>query len=161
MLYLISKELTEVLHVHLVSFGVNDRGEAIEFDLIVLQVLDRDDDIGQLADSGRLYEDPVRIVLLYDLVQSFSEVSDESTADAACNHLIDLNARFSEKSRINADLSEFVLDQYDVLCLITFRYKFFDKCSFACSEKPGENIYFCHLFCLPSGHYSPFIRIGL
>ena len=45
MLYLIGEELSEVLHVHLVSFGINDCGEAVEFDLIVLQVLDCDDDI--------------------------------------------------------------------------------------------------------------------
>ena len=51
MLYLISKELAEVLHVHLVSLGIDHCGETVEFDLVVLKILDRNDNVRQLADS--------------------------------------------------------------------------------------------------------------
>ena len=110
MLYLVREELPEVLHVHFISLGINHCGEAVEFDPVVLKILHRDDNVGQLADSGRLYEDPVRIVLLYDFVQRFSEVSDECAANAACNHLVDLYAGFSEEAGIDSDLAEFVLN---------------------------------------------------
>jgi len=160
-LYLIRKELSEVLHVHLISLCVNDCGESIELDLFVLEILHSDDDVGKLSYSGRFYEDPVRIVLLNDLVQGLSEISDEGAADAARYHLVDLDSRLPEEACIDSDLSELVLYQHDVLCVIAFGYEFLYKCGLSCSEEPGENIYFCHLFCLSSGHNPPFIRIRL
>ena len=148
MLYLVRKKLTEVLHVHLVSLCIYHCGKSVEFDLVVVKILYRDDYIGQLSDSGRLYENAIRIVLLDYLIQRPAEISDERAADASGYHLVDLYAGFSEEACVDSDLAEFVLDKYYVFVFISFRYEFFNKCSFACSEESGENIYFCHLFCL-------------
>ena len=144
MLYLIRKELSEVFHVHLVSLGVDYRCEAVELYLVILEILNGDDNIRQLAYTGWLDEYPVRIVLLDHLVERLAEVTYESAADASRYHLIDLYTGLSEEPCVDSDLAEFVLDQNDVLCLIAFGYKFLDQCCLACSEEPGEDVYFCH-----------------
>ena len=143
-LYLVREELSEVLHVHLISLGIDYCSEAVEFYLVILEILNGNDNIRELAYARWLDKDPVRIILLDDLVECLAEVSDECAADAARDHLVDLYARLSEESCVDSDLTKLVLDQNDVLCLIAFGYKFFDQCCLACSEESGEDIYFCH-----------------
>ena len=143
-LYLVREELSEVLHVHLISLGIDYCSEAVEFYLVILEILNSNDNIRELAYARWLDKDPVRIILLDDLVECLAEVSDECAADAARDHLVDLYAGLSEESCVDSDLTKLVLDQNDVLCLIAFGYKFFDQCCLACSEESGEDIYFCH-----------------
>ena len=152
---LVREELAEVLHVHPVSLGVHHSGEAVELDLFIIEVLDRDDDVRELAYAGRLDEYPVRIVFFDHLIEGLSEVSHEGAAYAARYHLVDLNAGLSQESRVHADLAEFVLDQNDVLRVVAFGDEFSDECRLACSEKSGEDIHFCHLqsFFLFTGFY--------
>ena len=45
-LYLILKELAEVLHVHLVSLGIDYCRKSVELDLVILKILHGDDDVG-------------------------------------------------------------------------------------------------------------------
>ena len=149
MLYLVGEELTEVLHIHLVSLSIDDCREAAELDLVILEILHCDDNIGEFADSRRLDKDPLRVILLDYLVERLAEIADERAADAARDHLVDLDARFSQESGVDSDLAEFIFNQYDILCFIAFCYELLDKCCFSCSEKTGEDVYFCHFipFC--------------
>ena len=65
--------------------------------------------------------------LLYDLFQGFAEISDQTAADAARIHLIDLYAGILEEAAVNADLAEFVFDQHDLLTLVSFFDQFLDQ----------------------------------
>ena len=145
MLYLILVELAEILHIHIVSLGINDSCEAVELDLVIIQVLNSDDNIGELAYSGWLDEDSVRVILLDNLIKSLSEITYECAADASCNHLVDLDSGLSQKSGIYSDLSEFVLDKNDILVLITLSNKLLDESRLTCSEKSRKNVDFCHV----------------
>ena len=144
MLHLITEELAEVFHIHFVSLGVYYGGEAAQLYLIVVQILHRDDHVRQLADSRRLYQYPVRVILLHHFIQRLSKIAYKRAADASCYHLIDLYAGFSEESGIYSDLSEFVFYEDYVFCIIAFSDKFLDKRRFAGSEESGKNIYLCH-----------------
>ena len=44
-LYLVREELSKVLHVHLISLGVDYCRESVKFDLVVLKILHGDDDV--------------------------------------------------------------------------------------------------------------------
>jgi hypothetical protein len=145
MLYLILIELAEIIHIHVESLGIYDSSETIEFDLVILQILDCDDHIRQFADTGWFDQDPVWIILFDDFIKSFAEIPYECTADAARNHLIDLDPGFSQESRIHTDLTELILNKNDVLVLVTFSYEFLDQCRFACSKEARKNIDFSHL----------------
>ena len=45
MLYLILIELAEVLHIHVISLGIHYCGESVEYDPVILKILDCNDNI--------------------------------------------------------------------------------------------------------------------
>jgi hypothetical protein len=143
-LYLVLIELAEIVHIHIESLGVNYCGETVELDLVVLEILYRDYDIGEFAYARRLDQDPVRIVLLDDLVERLAEVSDQSAADAPRDHLVYLDAGVSQETGVYSDLTELILDEDYILVLITFGDELLDKCCLAGSEETGKNIDFSH-----------------
>ena len=140
---LIFEELAEVLEVHLCLERVNNGDEAVELN-VQMGVLNRRDNVGQLADAGRLDEDAVGVVLVYNVVQRLAEVADERAADAARVHFVDNDACVLEKATVDADFTEFVLDEDDLLALERVREQTLDKRGLACAEKTGDNINFCH-----------------
>ena len=113
---LVLEELAEVLEVHLGLERVNDGDEAVELNVKV-RVLNRCDNVGELADAGRLDEDAVGVILVDDVVQRLAEITDERAADAACVHLVDNDACVLEEAAVDADLAELVLDQNDLFAL--------------------------------------------
>ena len=127
MLHLIIEKFAEILHIDLCFLCVYDRRETVEFDIGKVQIFDCLNDIAQFADAGRFDEDTVRMELLYDLFQSFAEISDQTAADAARIHFIDLYAGILEEAAVNADLAEFVFDQHDLLTLVSFFDQFLDQ----------------------------------
>ena len=116
MRHLILEKLTEVLEVHLGLERVNNGYKAVQLNLEV-RVLYRSDNIRQLADAGRLDQDAVRMVLVHNIVQRLAEVANQRAADAACVHLVYNNAGILEEAAVNADLTELVLDQNNLLTL--------------------------------------------
>ena len=140
---LILEELAEVLEVHLGLERVNDGDEAVELNVKV-RVLNRCDNVGELADAGRLDEDAVGVVLVDDVVQRLAEVADERAADAACVHLVDNDACVLEEAAVDADLAELVLDQNDLFALERVREQTLDERGLACAQKTGDNINFSH-----------------
>ena len=138
---LIVIELAEVLHIHfdLVDIGHGDK--AVQQHRQGLgHALDRAGDIAQLADAGRLDEDAVGVVGLNDLFQRLAEIADQTAADAAGVQLVDLNTGLAHKAAVNADLTEFVLDQDDLFARERLFDELFDKGGLAGTEKAGENV---------------------
>ncbi len=75
---LIVVELAEVLHVHLAFIGIGHRYERIDLDRCVLgYVLYGTADIRELADTGRLDDNAVRMELTDDIAQCGAEITDQ------------------------------------------------------------------------------------
>ena len=75
--YLVVEEFTEILVVHLALLCVNNGGEAIEFNVVSIYVLNSADNVAEFAYAGGLDEDAVGSVVLEDLFESLSEIADE------------------------------------------------------------------------------------
>ena len=69
------------------------------------------DDIGQLAYTGRFDDNPVGMVLIYDLGQSLAEITHQTAADAAGVHFGNIDTRVLEETAIDADLTKFIFDK--------------------------------------------------
>ena len=143
-LHLVVIELTEVFHIHLDLTGIHHSHGMAKSNVLVHNLLHRADHIGQLAHTGGLNEDPVGMVRVNHLDQSLSEVAHQRAADAAGVHLGDVDARVLQESAVNADLTEFVLNEYQLLPLIALLNHFFDQGRFSGAQEPGVNIDFCH-----------------
>ena len=143
-LHLVVVELTKVLHIHLDLACIGNRHGVAQGDLIVGHFVHCADDIGQLAHTGGLNENPVGVVLLDDLLQSLAEVTHQRAADAAGVHLGNVDARILEEAAINADFTELVFNQHQLLSLVTFGNQLFNQRSLASAQKSGKNINFCH-----------------
>ena len=147
MRHLILEKLTEVLEVHLGLERVNNGYKAVQLDLEV-RVLYRSDNVRQLADAGRLDQDAVRMVLVHNIVQRLAEVANQRAADAACVHLVYNNAGILEEAAVNADLTELVLDQNNLLTLERIGQQTLDEGRLAGTQKTGNNINFSHALSL-------------
>ncbi len=113
---LVLVELLEVLQVDLALAGVDDGNCAA--DLGALDLLDSSNYIRELADAGWLDEDTVGGELVDDFLQRGAEVADQGAADAAGVHLGDLDAGFLQEAAVDADLSEFILDEDELLSIV-------------------------------------------
>ena len=147
MRHLILEKLTEVLEVHLSLERVNNGYKAVQLNLEV-RVLYRSDNVRQLADAGRLDQDAVRMVLVHNIVQRLAEVANQRAADAACVHLVYNNAGILEEAAVNADLTELVLDQNNLLTLERIGQQTLDEGRLAGTQKTGNNINFSHALSL-------------
>ena len=147
MRHLILEKLTEVLEVHLGLERVNNGYKAVQLNLEV-RVLYRSDNVRQLADAGRLDQDAVRMVLVHNIVQRLAEVANQRAADAACVHLVYNNAGILEEAAVNADLTELVLDQNNLLTLERIGQQTLDEGRLAGTQKTGNNINFSHALSL-------------
>ena len=147
MRHLILEKLTEVLEVHFCLERVNNGYKAVQLNLEV-RVLYRSDNVRQLADAGRLDQDAVRMVLVHNIVQRLAEVANQRAADTACVHLVYNNAGILEKAAVNADLTELVLDQNNLLTLERIGQQTLDEGRLAGTQKTGNNINFSHALSL-------------
>ena len=125
---LVLVELLEVLQVDLALAGVDDGNCAA--DLGALDLLDSSHYVRELADTGWLDEDTVRRELVDDFLQRGAEVADEGAADAAGVHLRHLDAGLLHKAAVNADLAEFVLNEHQLLSVVTIGNEFLDESCF-------------------------------
>ena len=123
---LVLVELLEVLQVDLALARVDDGNGTAYFG--ALDLLNSSDYVREFADAGGLDEDTIRSVLVDDFLKSCTEVAYERAADAAGVHLGDLDAGFFQESAVDTDLAEFVLDEDELLTIISVRDKFLDEC---------------------------------
>ena len=82
--------------------------------------------------------------LIDDILKRRSEITNEAAADAAGIHLRDLDACFLQESAVDTDLTELVLDEHDLLSVISVRDELLDKSSLTGTQESGENVYLCH-----------------
>ena len=153
-LNLIVEELAEVLHVDAAFAGIHDGGETADHEIRITDALNRLLNVGKLADTGGLNDDAVRLKLLLYLHKGFAEVTYKRAADASGIHLGDFHAGFLQESAVNADLAELVLNQNDLLALVTVCQEFLDERRLAGAEKSGENVNLNHVFVLSQADIS-------
>ena len=103
------------------------------------------DHIGELTHAGGLNDDPVRVVLRDHLFQRLAEVAHQRAADAAGIHFRNIDARILEEAAVNADLTEFIFDQHQLLALIPLLDHFLDEGGFTGTQEAGVDVYFGHL----------------
>ena len=146
MFHLVHVEFAEVLQIHLRLLGIHHGGKAVQLNLLILQILHGDDNVGQFAHAGRFDENPIRMVLLDDLVQCLSEIPYQGAANASGIHLVNLNSGILQESLVYTDFSEFVLDQNDFLVPISFLNQLPNQRRLSGSQESGKNIYFRHFY---------------
>ena len=147
-LHLIVVKLTEVLHVDPDLAGVHHGNGAAQHHgapALGHGILNGHDDVAELAHAGGLDQHAVGVEPGHHVLQRLVEVAHQRAADAAGGHLGDLHAGFLQKAAVDADLTEFVLDQHQLLALIDLGKELFDQSGLACAQKTGENINFCHV----------------
>ena len=141
---LVVVELAEVLHIHLALRGVGNGDEVAEGHIVGRDLAHGADDVGELADTRRLDEDAVGVILGDDLFERSSEIAHQRAADAAGVHLGDVDAGFLQETAVDADFTELIFDQNELLPVVRFLDHFLDERRFAGAEKTGVNINFCH-----------------
>ena len=159
--HLIVEKLAEILHIHLAFAGVDHRDGAARHRVLHGGVLHGGDDIAQLADTRRLDEHAVGVVLFNDLAQCFSKIAHKAAADAARIELVDRDAGLLHKAAVDADLTEFVFDKHQLLALVRFGDQLFDERGLAGTQKAGEYIDLRHNktpFFSDSSDSIPFLR---
>ena len=143
---LVAVKFAEVLQVHLALIHIGNGGEAVELCTVLLCGASRANDVGELSYSRGLDDDSVGLELVDDLLECLREIAHERAADTARVHLGDLDARIGEEAAVDADLTEFVLDEHELFALIRLGNKLFYKCSLSGAEEAGEYINFRHFF---------------
>ncbi len=146
---LVIVEFAKVAHVDLAFPGVRHGHGIAQLHGIAGDLPDGAQNIAELAHAGRLDQDTVGMVLLDHLRQGFAEVAHQGAADTAGIHLPDFNAGFLQKAAVNANLTEFVFDQDELLILVSFRDHFADQRGFSGAQKAGVYINFCQVKHLP------------
>ena len=142
---LVAVKFPEVFQVNFALCGVCDSDEAAEADIRSRNALHRTDHVAELAYAGRLNEDAVGLIICDDLRQRTAKVAHERAADAAGVHLVDLDACLLHEAAVDADLTEFVLNENELFAAIGFADHFFDERGLAGAEKTGKNINCRHL----------------
>jgi hypothetical protein len=143
---LVIVELAKVLGVDFNLTGVSHGNCIAEGNFVVCNLLDSGNHIGQLAYTGGLDDYTVRMELGDDLLQSFAEIADERTADAAGVHFGDVDAGILQKAAVNANFTKFVFNEHQILTLVSLLDHFFDKGGFAGTKKAGIDIDFSHIY---------------
>ena len=156
-LHLVVEELAEVLHVELRLLHIDegDRRVARDFKLL-LDIRNRAQHIRELADTGGLDNHAIRCILAQNFLQRGRKITDQRAADATGVHLPHFDAGVLQKAAVNADFTELVFNQHDLLSGESLREQFFNKCGLSRTEKAGNNIYFGLSHDLP-----PFLVLSL
>ena len=146
MLDLIEIKFSEILRIHFAFFRVGYGNKTVELNRHVLfHPADGADDVGKLADAGRLDENTIRRKTGYHIAQCLTEISHECAADAAGAHFCDLHSGIPEKAAVDIDLTEFIFDEDDLFAFKGFRDQLSDERSLSGSEEAGKNVDFCHM----------------
>ena len=138
--HLIVVELTEVLHVDLYLAGIHHSHGVAQHHIFTGDLFHRGNNIRQLANTGGLDHNTVRMIALDDLCQRLTEIAHQTAANAAGVHLGNVDACILQETAINSDLTEFILDEHQLLAAVGFLNHLFDQGGFAGSKEAGINI---------------------
>ena len=149
-LHLVVIELTKVLHIDLYLTGIHHRHGIAQGHVVAHHLVDSTDDIGQLAHAGGLDENAVWMVLVNHLLQSLAKVAHQGAADAAGIHLGNVDACILQEATVNADFTEFIFDEHQLLTGICLLDHFLNQSGLACTQEAAVNINLCHSRIFPS-----------
>ena len=143
-LHLIVVEFTEVLGIDLHLSGIGHGHSIAQSHIGACDLIHSADHIGQLTHAGGLNNDPVGVVLVDHLGQSLAEVAHQGAADAAGVHLRDVDACLLQEAAINANLTELIFDEHQLLALVALCNHLFDESGLTCTQETTVNINLCH-----------------
>ena len=141
---LVVVELAKVLHIDLDLTGIGHSHGVAQGHFVTRHLFYSGNDVGQLAHAGWLDDDAVGMILCDHLGQSLTEIAHQAAADTAGVHLGDVDAGILQETAVDADFTEFVLNQDEFLALVGFADHLFDEGSLACTQEAGVNIDFSH-----------------
>ena len=133
--YLVVEEFAEVLHIHFALCGVDYCRISVYFAVFELGAVYGADDVGELANARRLYENSVGIVLFAHLFKRLGKVADERAANATGVELVYFYACILQKSAVYADIAEFVFYKHEFFARIRFFNQLFYERGFARAEE--------------------------
>ena len=137
-------ELAKVLHIHLALINVGNGGEAVKSCTVILGSLCRTDNVGELTNARGLDDDSIGVILLKNLNKRLRKIANKRAADTAGIHLGNLNTRIGKEAAVNTDLTEFVLNENNLLTCICLFNQLLDKRGFTCAKEAGKYINLCH-----------------
>ena len=91
MLHLIVIEFSEVFHVYLCFLGIYNGCKSVKLYIFKIQILYSLNYVTEFSYSRRLNENAVRVELVKDLFQCFSEISHKAAAYTSGIHFVDFN----------------------------------------------------------------------
>ena len=141
---LIVEEFTEILHIHLALFCVDNGNCTVKRESLLACVFDSLYDVGELSYTRGFDENSVGREIVKYLFESNAEVSDKRAADASRIHFGDVYARFAEKCAVDTDLAEFVFDANYFFFTESLGNKLFNKSGLSRTEKSRKNISLGH-----------------
>ena len=141
---LVVVELTKVLTIDLDLVGIGNGNRITQLDLSAGDLIHRTDHIGKLANTGRLNDHAVRIVLSDDLLQRLAKVAHQAAANAAGVHFGNVDTGLLQEAAVNADLAKLIFDEHQFLTLVALGDHLLDEGSLTGTQKTGINIDFCH-----------------
>ena len=83
MLYLIVKELTKVLHIHLTFSGINNNCATVKLYVVIFNRVNRLHNVAELSNSRRLDKHSVGVIFAYNFAKRITKISNKRTTDAA------------------------------------------------------------------------------
>ena len=144
MLNLVDKEFAEILEVNLAFAGIHNSYQSADLTVFTADSAGRTHYIAQLADAAGLDQDPVGMIGIEHFPQSLAEIAHQAAANAAAVHFGDLDTGFLHEAAVNADFSEFVFDQHDLLAGIGILQQLLDQGCLSGSKESGEHINLSH-----------------
>ena len=135
MLDLISKKLAEIFQIHFALLGIYDRGKAVQYGIVGMNILHGANYVTELANAGRLDQNAIGMKSFQHLGKRTAEISNQAAANAARIHFGDLYTRFLQKTAINTDLAELIFNKNDPLANVGFLEHLFDQRGFTGTQK--------------------------
>ena len=137
---LIIVKLAEVLHIDLHLACISNCHGAAQNHIVTDDLLHSLHNIGQLAHAGGFNNDPVGMIPLNDLHQCLTEIAHQAAANTAGVHLGNVDAGILQEAAIDADLTEFIFDEHQLLAAVGLLDHLLDKGGLAGTQKAGVNI---------------------
>ena len=145
--HLVVVKLAKVLHIDLDLACINHSNSIAQGYFLVGNLVHSADHIRQLADTGGLNHNPVRVVFRNDLGQCLAKVTHQRATDTSGVHLGNVDAGILQETAVNTDFAKFVFDQNQLLALVRFGNHFLDQGCLTGSQEAGIDIDFCHSSC--------------
>ena len=127
---LIIVKLAKVLHIDLDLAGIHHSHFAAQDHIVIGDLFHGSNYIRQLAHTGGLDHDSVRVIIGNHLGQRLAKITHQAATDTAGIHFGDIDTCILQKTAVNADLAEFIFDQHQLLPCIALGNHFLDKGGF-------------------------------